>query len=97
MGNHHEIQGLQRMLGGIQFSIPDGAGMRPDPVGKNPDMRCSKSNEASRTPDFSNLHITSTSFPSSSSLSLSHSQLYHHRKNTKLSHPSLSLYAMIMS
>ena len=92
-GNHHEKLGLQRISCGTQFDIPDTAGTTPDPAGKNTDTRSSKPNQASRTPDISYLLISSISFPSSSPISLSLPTL----QNTKLSHPYLSLHAMIMS
>ena len=50
-GKHHEELGLKRISCTSQFTIPDMAGTTPDPAGKNTDMRFSKSNQASRTPD----------------------------------------------
>jgi len=97
MGNHHEKLGLKKISCASQFTIPDPAGTSPDPAGNYTDTRSSKPNQACRTPDFSYPLVSSISFPSSSSISLSSPQLYHHRKNTKLSHPSLSLHAMIKS
>ena len=57
----------------------------------------SQPNQASRTPNFSHLFIFSTSFSSSfPSLSFLFTTLPS-SQNTKLSHPSPSLHAMIMS
>ena len=36
-----------------QLTIPDVAGMSPNPVGNNTDRRFSKPNQANCTPDFS--------------------------------------------
>jgi len=96
-GNHHEKLGLKRISCASQFTIPDTAGTSPDPAGNNTNTRSSKPNQASRTPDFSGPLVSSTSFSSSSPISLSRPQLYHHCKNTKLSHPSLSPHAIIVS
>jgi len=92
-GNHHEKLGLVRISCGSQFTIPDTAGTTPDPGGKNTDTRSSKANEASGTTDISYPLVSSTLFPFSSPITLSLSSL----QNSKLSHPSLSLHAMIMS
>jgi len=51
-GNHHENLGLQRISCAGQFTIPDMARTSSDPAGTNTDTRSSKSNQASRTPDF---------------------------------------------
>jgi len=90
-GNHHEKLGLERISCASQFTIT--AGTTPDPAGKNTDTRSSKPNQVSRTPDFSYPLVSSISFPSSSPISLSLPS----SQNTKLSHPSLSLHAMIIS
>jgi len=52
-GNHYEKLGLKRISCASQFTIPDRAGTSPDPAGNHTDTRCSKPNQASRTPDFS--------------------------------------------
>jgi len=96
-GNHHEKLGLKRISCASQFTIPDTAGRSPDPACNYTDTRSSQPNQASRTPDFSYPLVSSTSFSSSSpSLSFSFTTLPS-SQNTKLSHPSLSLHAMIMS
>jgi len=73
------------------------ASTSPDVVGNNTNTRSSKLNPACCIPDFSYPLISSILFISSSSMSRSHQQLYHHRKNTKSCHPSLSVHATIMS
>jgi len=65
-GNHHEKLGLKRISCVIQFTIPDTAGTCSDPACTNTDTRSSQPNQASRTPDFSNPLVSSTSFSSSS-------------------------------
>ena len=92
-GNHHEKLGLKRIVCESQFTIPDTTGTTPDPVGKNTNTRSSQPIEASCTSDFFYPHVFSILFPSSSPIPpfLPLSQ------NTKSSHPSLSLHAMIMS
>jgi len=52
-GNHHDKLGIKRILCASQLTIPDTAGTTPDSAGKNTDMRSSKRNQASCTPDFS--------------------------------------------
>jgi len=80
-----------------QLTIPDTAGTGPDLAGNNTDTRSSQSNQASRNPVFSYPLVSSTLFSSSSpSLSFSSTTLPS-SQNTKLSHPSLSLAAMLMS
>jgi len=69
-GNHHEKLGLKRMLCASQFTIPDTAGMSPDLAGNNTNMKSSKPNHASCTPDFSGPLVSSISFSSSSPISL---------------------------
>jgi len=61
-GNHHEKLGLKRISCASQCTIPDMPGMSPDPVGNNPDTKTSKSNQASRTPDFSGPLVSSILF-----------------------------------
>jgi len=68
--NHHEKLGLQRISCASQFTIPDTAGTSPDPACNPPDTRSSQPNQASRTPDFSYPLVSSTSFSSSSPISL---------------------------
>ena len=92
-GNHHEKLGLVRISCASQFTIPDTAGTTPDPGGKNTDTRSSKPNQATCTPDISYPLVFSISFPYSFPIPLSVSS----SQNTKLSHPSVSLHAMIMS
>jgi len=69
-GYHHEKLGLKRISCVSRFNIPDTAGTSPNPAGKNTDMRSSKPNQASRTPDFSGPLVSSISFSSSSPISL---------------------------
>ena len=52
-GNHHEKLGLERISCASQLTIPDTAGRSPDPANNNTNLRSSKPNQASRTPDFS--------------------------------------------
>jgi len=68
--NHHEKLGLKRISCESQFTIPDMAGMRPDPVCIITNTRSSQPNQASRTPDFSYPLVSSTSYSSSSPISL---------------------------
>jgi hypothetical protein len=68
-GNHHENLGLERISYASQLTIPDLAGMSPDPAGNITDMASSKHNQACRTPDFSSPLIFSISFSSSSPIS----------------------------
>jgi hypothetical protein len=68
--NHHEKLGLRRVSCASEFTIPDTAGTSPNPVCNNTDPRACFPNHASRTPDFSNLLVFSTSFSSSSPISL---------------------------
>jgi len=53
MGNYHEKLGLKRILCASEFTIPDIAGMTPNPAGNNTDIRSPKPDQASSTPDFS--------------------------------------------
>jgi len=68
--NHHEKLGLKRIPCASQFTIPDMAGMNPDPACNDIDTRSSHPSQASRTPDFSYPLVSSTSFSSSSPISL---------------------------
>jgi len=68
--NHHEKLGLKRISCARRFTIPDTAGVSPDPACKNINTRLSQPNQAGRTPDYSYLLVSSTSFSSSSPISL---------------------------
>jgi len=68
--NHHEKLGLKRISCASEFTILDTAGTSPDPACNNTDRRSSQPNQASRTPDFSYQLVSSTSFSSSSPISL---------------------------
>jgi hypothetical protein len=92
-GNHPKELGLKRIPCASRFTIPDMAGTTYDPVGKNTNTRSSKPNQVSHTPDFSYSLASSILFTSSSPISLSLPS----SQNMNLSHPSLSLHAMIMS
>jgi len=96
-GNHHEKLGLQRISCATQFTIPNSAGTSPDLVCNYTDTRSSQPNPASCTHEFSYLLISSTSFSSSSPSCSFWSTTLPSSQNRKLSHPSLSLYVMIMS
>ena len=95
--NHHEILGLKRFACASQFTIPDTAGMSPDPACKTPIRGLPNpirqvvpliSHIRSYPPHRSDLHPPSLSFSSTSQPS---------SQNTKFSHPSLSLHGMIIS
>jgi len=68
--NHPEKPGLKRISCASQFTIPDTAGTNPDPACNEIDPRSSQPNQASRTPGFSYPLVSSTSFSSSSPISL---------------------------
>jgi len=68
--NHHEKLGLERISCASQFTIPNTMGTSPDPECNFMDTRFSQPNQASRTHDFSYLLVSSTSFSSSSPISL---------------------------
>ena len=70
--NHHEKLGLERISCAGQFAIPDMADTSPDPACNYSDSRTSQSNHADRTPDSSYPLISTTSFSSSSRISLCH-------------------------
>ena len=96
-GNHQERLGHKRISCASQFTMPNMAGMSPDPTCNFTDTRSSQHHQASRTPDFSYKLVSSTSFSlSSPSLSFSSTTLPL-LQHTKLSHLSLSLHVMIMS
>jgi len=61
-GNHHEKLGLKRILCASRFTIPDTAGMSPNPECNYTDTRTSQPNQASHTLDFSYPLVFSTSF-----------------------------------
>jgi len=69
-GNYHEKLGLKRISCASQLTIPDTAGTSPDPACNYTDTRSSQPNQASHTPDFSYPLVSSTSFSSSSPISL---------------------------
>jgi len=68
--DHHEKLGLERISCASRLTIPNMAIMRPDPACNNTDTRSSQLNQACHTPDFSYLLVSSTSFSSSSPISL---------------------------
>jgi len=96
-GNHHEKLGLKRILCASQYTIADMAGTSSNQVGNSTDMRTSQPNQPSRTPDVPYLLISSTSFSSSFPSHSVLSTTLPLSQNTQLSHPPLSLHAMIMS
>jgi len=63
-GNHYEKLGLQRIACASQSTIPDTAGISPNPAGNYTDARSSKPNLASRTANFSDPLISSIMFSS---------------------------------
>jgi len=69
-GNHDEKQGPKRIACASHLTIPDMAGIRPDPVSNYTDTRSSQPNQASRTPDFSYPLVSSILFSSSSPIFL---------------------------
>ena len=69
-GNHHEKLGLKRISYPSQFTIPDAAGTGPYPASNYTDTWSSQPNQVSGTPDSSYPLISSTSFSSSSPISL---------------------------
>jgi len=69
-GNRHEKLGLKRMSCASKFTIPDRAGMCPDPGCHYTHTRLSDRNLASRAANFSFLLVSSTSFSSSSPIFL---------------------------
>jgi len=52
-GKNHEKLGLKRISCASEFTIPDPEGTSPNLAGNITDMRPSKPNQASHTPDFS--------------------------------------------
>jgi len=69
-GNHHKNLGLRRISCVSQFTIPDTAFTSPDPACKYTDTSSPPPDLASCTPDFSYPLVSSTSFSSSSHISL---------------------------
>jgi len=69
-GNHHEKLELERIACACQFTIPSMAGTSPNPACNYTDTRSCQPNQASHTPDFSYPLGSSTSFSSSSPISL---------------------------
>jgi len=68
--NHHENLGLEGISCASQFTIPDTARTSPNPACTNTNTRSSQPNQASGTPDFSYPLVSSTSFSSSSPITL---------------------------
>jgi len=68
--NHYEQLGLKRILCASQFTIPDTVGTSPDPACNYTNPRSSQPNQASHTHDFSYPLVFSTSFSSSSPISV---------------------------
>jgi hypothetical protein len=62
-GNHHEKLGRKRISCASQLTIPDMPCTTPNPAGKNTNMKSSKPNQASRTPDFSYPLVSSRFVP----------------------------------
>jgi len=96
-GNHHDELGLKRILCASQFRIPDTAGTSSDPACNYTETRSAQLNQASRTPispiclyppHHPHLHPPSLCFSSTTQPS---------SQKTKLSDPSQSLHAMIVS
>ena len=70
MGTPHEKLGLKRIPCASQFTISDTAGMRLDPVCNYINTMFSQSDHTGFTPDHSYPLVSSTSFSSSSPISL---------------------------
>ena len=69
-GNHHEKLGLEKISCASQFTIPDTGGTSPDLACNFTDTRSSQPNPASHAPEYSYPLVSSTSFSSSSPISL---------------------------
>jgi hypothetical protein len=69
-GNHHEKLGFKRIPCASQLTIPDTAGKSPNSACNYTDKKSFEPNQASRTRDFSYPLVSSTSFSSSSPISL---------------------------
>jgi len=87
--NYHEKLGPERISCGSRFTIPDTAGTSPAPARTNTNTGSSNSDQACRTPDFSDPLISSILFSSSSpSLSFSSTtvpSLQEHKVKSSLS------------
>ena len=68
--NYQAKLGLQRISRASQFTISNAAGTTSDPASNNTNTKSTQPNQASLTPDFSYPPISSTSFSSSSPISL---------------------------
>jgi len=68
--NHHEKLGLEGILCASHFNILDTAGTSQDTACNYINTRSSQPNQASRSPDFPDPLVSSTSFSSSSPISL---------------------------
>jgi hypothetical protein len=79
-GNHHEKLVIQRISCASQYAIPNTAGTSPDQACTDSDTSSLHPNHTSRTPDLSYPLLSSTSFESSSLISGTPPQLYHHRR-----------------
>ena len=79
--NNHDELGRERISCASQFNIPDTAGLSLNPACHHSVSRASQPNQSGRAPDFlistQILHIVLIFIPH---LSLSHPQLYHHRR-----------------
>jgi len=69
-GNYHKKLGLQRIACASQFTIPGTSGSSPIVACTYTDTRSSQPNQASCTPHILYLLVSSTSFSSSSPISL---------------------------
>jgi len=78
-GNHHHKLELVRTSCASQFSISNTVGTTLNLLGNITNPRSSKLYQVSHTTDFSYPLVSSISFSSSSSISFSIPQLYHHR------------------
>jgi len=95
--NHHEKLRLMRNSWASTCTMPDMVVTSTDPAGQTTCTRRSKQMWSWHTCDFAYLLVSSISCPSSYPISHSHPQLDNYRKNTKFSHPSPSLHAIVMS
>jgi len=69
-GNHFEKLGLKKFSCAIQLTIPDMASMSPDLACNTTETKSSQPNKVSHTPDLTDSLLSSTSFSSSSPISL---------------------------
>jgi len=93
--NQHGKLGLDSIPITGQFTIPDTAGMTPTTAWQHTDMRYSKPGLVSPTPGFQHPLTSYTLFPSSSKISLSHPQSYHHHRTQSYVNP-LSLSRQLL-